>query len=106
MAAEVPRLSPLGAVSTPCSASTYASRFPLPLLSRIRAVQPCDFCSSWVWSHIFVLSQPTTPPPPPLLVHRVLLASAANTRWWVPKHVSIMDVCFVAGSYISNCRPE
>ncbi len=41
-----------------------------------------------------VFSQPTTPPPPPLLVHSVLLASAANSRWCVPKQVSIIDVCF------------
>src|SRR6516164_5251350 len=104
MAADVPRLSPLGAVTTPCLASTYSSRLPLPLVSRIRAVQPCDFCSSWVWSHILVFSQPTTPPPPPLLVQSVLFASCANRRWCVAKQVSINDTCLVAGSYTASWR--
>ena len=40
--------------------STYASRLPLPLVSMMSAVQPCDFTSSPVSSNIFVFSQPTT----------------------------------------------
>ena len=55
--------------------STYSSRLPLPLVSRMSAVQPCDFAASPVSSNILVFTQPTTPPPPPLLVHSVLLAS-------------------------------
>src|ERR1700676_5547086 len=98
MAEAVPRLSPLGAVATRCSASTYASRLPLPLVSSTSAVQPCDFAASCVWSHIFVSSHPTTPPPPPLEVHSVLLASSANSGWCVLKQVSIIDVCPLPGS--------
>src|SRR6185312_3960016 len=98
MTDEIPRLSPLGAVTTFCSLSRYGSRLPLPLVSSTSAVQPCDFAASCVRSHIRVFSHPTTPPPPPLLVHSVLFASEANTRWCVPKQVSIKDICLVAGS--------
>src|SRR5579864_7267628 len=93
MMEDVPRLSPLGAVTTPCLASTYSSRLPFPLVSKTSAVQPWDFCSSCVWSHILTFSQPTTPPPPPLLVQRVSLASFANSKWCVAKQVSISDTC-------------
>jgi hypothetical protein len=61
------------------------------LVSRISAVQPCDFCSSPVASNILVFNQPTTWPPP--LVQSVLLASSANMRWCVLKHV-LMCVSF------------
>src|SRR6516162_8005198 len=33
--------------------SVYSSRLPLPLVSRMNGVQPCDFCSSPVSSNIF-----------------------------------------------------
>src|SRR6266480_7343109 len=98
------RLSLVG--STGCSGSTYSSRFPLPLVSRMSAVQPWDFTSSPVSSNIFVFSQPTAPPPPPLLVQSVLFASSANIRWWVLKHVLMCVNFFVLGSYIASCRPE
>src|SRR5678816_2017084 len=91
--------------STGSLGSVYASRLPFPFVSRISAVQPCDFCSSLVCSNIFTLSQPTAPPPPPLEVHKVLLASSANCKWWVEKHVSISVNCLVLGSYIESCRP-
>src|SRR5205814_4243380 len=79
------------------------SRLPLPLVSRIRAVQPCDFSSSPVSSNSFVFSQPTTGPPPD--VHSVRFASSANIRWWVLKQV-LMCVSFpVFGSYMARCRP-
>ena len=58
--------------------SVYASRLPLPFVSRIRAVQPCERSSLPVSSNIFVFSHPTTGPPP--LVHSVWLASSANIR--------------------------
>src|SRR5438552_14325590 len=89
--------------STGCLGYTYASRFPLPLVSRISAVQPCERSSSPVSSNSFVLSQPTTGPPP--LVHSVLFASSANIRWCVPKHVLMCVSLLVAGSYIARCRP-
>src|ERR1051326_5636143 len=60
------RLSLFG--SSGSFASTYSSRLPLPLVSTITGVQPCDFASSPVSSYILVLSQPTTPlcgPPAP-----------------------------------------
>ena len=82
--------------STGWLGSTYASRLPLPLVSMISAVQPCDFTSSPVSSNIFVFSQPTTCPPP--LVQSVLLASSANIRWCVPKHVLMCVSFFVFGS--------
>src|SRR5580765_4574575 len=97
------RLSLVG--STAWSGSTYSSRFPLPLVSTISAVQPCDFCSSWVFSNIFVFSLPTTSPPPPLLVHSVWFASCANCRWCVPKQVSMSVNCLLLGSYRASCRP-
>src|SRR5262249_1373435 len=58
--------------STGWSGSTYASRLPLPFVSRMNGVHPCDFASSPVSSNIFVFSQPMTPGPPiPALVHSV-----------------------------------
>src|SRR6185503_10709616 len=95
------RLSLVG--STGALGSTYSSRLPLPFVSRISAVQPCDFSSSPVSSNIFVLSHPTTGPPP--LVHSVLLASSANMRWCVLKHVPICVSFPVFGSYIARWRP-
>ena len=66
--------------------STYSSRLPLPLVSRMNAVQPCDFSSSPVSSNILRV-EPADDPPPPPLVHSVLFASSANIRWCVAKHV-------------------
>src|SRR5262249_33393263 len=79
---------------------TYASRLPFPFVSRMNAVHPWAFCSSWVLSNTFVSNQPSTVPPPvnqstPLL---------SKFRWCVPKQVSIVVTCFVFGSYISICR--
>ena len=45
------------------SGSTYSSRLPLPLVSRMNGVQPCDFTSSPVSSNILRFSQPMTPGP-------------------------------------------
>src|SRR5262245_22874511 len=98
----VMRLSFVG--STGWLGSTYASRLPLPFVSRISALQPCAFSSSPVSSNSFVLSQPTTWPPP--LVQSVLFASSANIRWCVPKHVLMCVSFFVFGSYIASWRPE
>src|SRR5262245_24138893 len=67
-------------------------------------VQPCDFSSSPVSSNIFVFSQPRTLPPP--LVQIVLLASSANIRWCVLKHVLIRVSFLVFGSYIARWREE
>src|SRR5690606_35165260 len=64
--------------STGSLGSTYSSLFPLPLVSRINGVQPCEATSSPVSSYFSVSSQPTTCPPP--LVHSVLLPSSANIR--------------------------
>ena len=50
-----------------------SSRLPLPLVSRMNAVHPCDFAASPVCRNIFVFSQPRTGPPP--LVHNVSFAS-------------------------------
>src|SRR4030095_6294702 len=88
------RLSLVG--STGWLGSTYSSRLPLPLVSSTSAVQPCDLAASPVSSNIFVLTQPTTGPPP--LVHTVSLASYANCRWWVWKHVSTNVYFIVFGS--------
>src|SRR5215216_33988 len=96
------RLSFAGSTAT--FGSTYSSRVPLPFVSRISAVHPCDFSSSPVSSNSFVLSQPTTGPPP--LVHSVLFASSANMRWCVLKHVEMCVSFFVAGSYMARWRPE
>src|SRR5580700_9063547 len=88
--------------STGWSGSTYASRLPLPLVSRMSAVQPCDFASSWVSSNIFVFSQPVTSPPG-LLNHNVLLASSVNIKCCVLKHKSIAVNFRVSGSYTEAC---
>src|SRR5690606_31659218 len=77
------RLSLFG--STGSFGSTYSSLFPLPLVSRISGVQPCEATSSPVSSYFLVSSQPITCPPP--LVQRVLFSSSANIRWWVLKAV-------------------
>src|ERR1700682_3685341 len=100
------RLSLAG--STAWFGSTYpSSRLPLPLVSRMRADQPCDFASSPVSSNILRLSQPTTPLcGPPALVHNVLLASSANTRWWVGKQVRTSVILPDLGSYIERCRVD
>src|SRR5436190_13090131 len=87
--------------------SVYSSRLPLPLVSRMNGVQPCDFCSSPVSSYIFMLIHPAAPLwAPPALAHSVLLASKPNCTWWVGKHVSIILNCCVFGSYIVIWRPE
>src|ERR1700688_1527305 len=88
-------------------ASAYSSRLPLPLVSMISGVQPCDFCASPVSRYIFVFSQPTTPlSGPPALVHSVLFASCPKYRCCVLKHVSISENLPVFGSYMESCRPE
>src|SRR5712691_882345 len=97
------RLSLVG--STGALGSTYSSRLPLPLVSTMNGVQPCDLASSPVSSSIFRFSQPTTPAPPtPLDVHTVLLASSAKIRWCVGKHVLISVNFPVAGSYMERWR--
>src|SRR5438552_1690843 len=97
------RLSLVG--STAWLGSTYSPRLPSPLVSRMSAVQPCDFCSSPVSSNIFRFSQPMTPLwGPPALVHSVLSASSANTRWCVGKHVLISVIFPVFGSYMERWR--
>src|SRR5688572_18180500 len=86
--------------------STHSSRLPLPLVSRMNGVHPCERASSPVSSNILRLSQPTTPTPPtPLEVQRVLLASSARIRWCVGKQVETSVHLFAAGSYIGRCRP-
>src|SRR5687767_1806539 len=96
------RLSLAG--STGAFGSTYSSRRPFPLTSRISAVHPCALSSSPVSSHSLVSNHPTTGPPP--LVQRVLLASSANIRWCVPKQVATCFISFVLGSYTARWRPE
>src|SRR5215467_1417203 len=99
------RLSLFG--SSGSLASTYSSRLPLPLVSMISGVHPCDFASSPVSSYILVLSQPTTPlAGPPADVHSVLLASLAKYRWCVGKQVLISDHLSVFGSYMESCRGD
>src|SRR5258708_1354947 len=99
------RLSFLG--SSGWFASTYSSRLPLPLVSRISGVQPCDFFSSPVCSNILVFSHPTTPLAGlPALVHNVLLASLAKYRCWVEKHVSISVHLLVFGSNMESWRSD
>src|SRR5262245_3527509 len=69
------------------------------------AVHPWDFTSSPVSSYILRFNQPMTPlPGPPALVHSVLLASSANTKWWVGKHVLISVNLSVVGSYMERWR--
>src|SRR5262245_48297201 len=86
---------------------SFSSRFPLPLVSTIKGVQPCDRTSSPVSSNIFVFNQPTTPlAGPPALVHRVLLASFAKYRCWVVKQVLISDHLPLFGSYMESWRSE
>src|SRR5215470_1974741 len=96
------RLSLVG--STGWLGSTYSSRLPLPLVSRMSAVHPCDFTASPVSSNILVLNQPTTPEPPPLEAHNVSLASLAKFRWWVVKQVSTKVYFIVFGSSIASWR--
>src|SRR5215468_3827149 len=85
--------------------SVYSSRLPLPLVSRMNGVQPCDFTSSPVSSSILVLTQPrTSAPMPPELAHRVRLASKPNCTWWVGKQVLTMAKFLVAGSYMTTWR--
>src|ERR1700756_6061527 len=68
---------------------------------------PCDFPSSPVSSNTLRLSQPTTPDcGPPALVHNVLLASSANTRWWVGKQVRISVILPLLGSYMERWRVD
>src|SRR3954464_7416951 len=99
------RLSLVG--STGWFASTYSSRLPLPLVSTMIGVQPCDFASSPVSRYILVLSHPTTPLcGPPALVHSVLLASWPKYRWCVLKQVLISDHFPVFGSYIESWRAD
>src|SRR5688500_14599532 len=93
------------AESTGPLGSSHASRRPLPLVSTMNGVQPCERTSSPVSSNIFRLSQPSAPTPPtPLEVHSVLLASSAKITWCVGKHVDISVHLFAAGSYIERWR--
>src|SRR5882672_3076679 len=87
--------------------SVYSSRLPLPLVSRMNGVQPCDLTSSPVSSYIFMLIHPAAPlAGPPALAHSVLLASKPNCTWWVGKHVLIILNSLVFGSYIVTWRPD
>src|SRR5258706_12377926 len=87
--------------------STYSSRLPLPLVSRVNGVQPCDLTSSPVSSKIFRFTQPTTPGPVvPLDNHTVWVASSVMARWCVGKHVEISVNLPLAGSYMDRCRLE
>src|SRR5262245_62231949 len=71
------------------------------------ADQPCDFTSSPVSSKVLRLSQPITPLcGPPALVQSVLLASSANTRWWVGKQVRMSVIFPLLGSYIERWRVD
>src|SRR5882672_1610684 len=96
------RLSLVG--STGWAGSTYASRFPLPLVSRTNGVHPCDFAMSPVWSYIFVLIQPRTSPPP--LNQTVSLASKPNSGWCVPKQVLSGVYLPVFGSHTAAWRSD
>src|SRR6267143_32533 len=93
------RLSLVGSIGW--SGSTYASRLPLPLVSRTNTVQPCAFCSSWVAAYTLVSNQPSTGPPP--VYHSTSFLS--KFRWCVPKQRSIVVIFLVLGSYICVCRP-
>src|SRR6266446_3981980 len=86
--------------------SVDASRLPLPLVSTMSGVQPCDFPASRVSQNIFVLTQPTRANSfwRLLLSHSVWLASSAKFRWCVPKHVSMNVNCLVFGSYTVTWR--
>src|ERR1700730_7429453 len=95
------RMSLVGSIG--CPGSVYSSRLPLPLVSRMNGVQPCDFSASWVSSYIFVFSQPTLSPPG-LLNQTVLLASSANIRCCVLVHRSTSVHWPVLGSSKFVCR--
>src|SRR5690554_6632364 len=88
--------------STGLLGSTYSSRFPLPLVSRMSGVQPCEASSSPVSSSFLVSSHPTTGPPP--LVQGVLFSSSANIRWCVLKPVLMWVYALVSGSYTPKWR--
>src|SRR6266542_5710997 len=92
--------------STGWLGSTSASRLPLPLVSTMSGVQPCDFPASPVSQNILVLTQPTMASSfwRLLLSHSVLLASSAKFKWCVPKHVSMKVNCLVFGSYTVTWR--
>src|ERR1700730_6557858 len=97
------RLSLAG--STGWVGRTYSSRLPLPLVSGMNGVQPCDFISSPVSSSILVLTQPSTAAPtPPALVHRWRSASKPNCTWWVGKQVLTVVNFLVAGSIMTMWR--
>src|SRR5664279_3584748 len=84
--------------------SVYSSRLPLPLVSTMSEVHPCDFAASPVSKNILVLSQPTGLSPAPPDVHSVSLASSAKFRCWVPKQVSIKVYLPVFGSSMASPR--
>src|SRR5918999_4106053 len=86
--------------------STYASRWPLPLVSTMSGVQPCALAASPVSQNSLVLTQPTTASSfwVLLLSHSVWLASSAKFKWCVPKHVSINVNFLVSGSYTVTWR--
>src|SRR5262245_34022631 len=82
--------------------SVYAvSRLPLPLLSMMNALQPWDAFSSCVLSHVFTSNQPSMPLGPN---EDQITSLSSKLRWPHVKHVSIVVVFFVFGSYMIRPR--
>src|SRR6516164_8232248 len=71
------------------------------------ADQPCDFTSSPVSSKVLRLSQPITPLGGRRVMDKsVMLASSANTRWWVGKQVRMSVILPLLGSYMEKWRVD
>src|SRR5712691_781971 len=75
------RVSFAGSAGLPGSFHS-AVRLPVPTVSTISGVQPCDLAASCVCQYSLVLIQPTTATSPCVLLlsHSVLLASSAKFR--------------------------
>src|ERR1043166_7405727 len=93
--------------STGSLGPTNSSRLPLPLVSTMIGVQPCDLAESPVSRNSLVFTQPTTPlAGPPAESHSVLLVSWPKYKWCVEKQVSTCFHWLVFGSYTETWRRE
>src|ERR1700678_3158963 len=97
------RASLVGSSVAPGSVQV-AVRFPVPTVSTMNGVHPCDVAASPVRRNALVSSQPATSRLP--VYHIVSLPSAVRYRWCVPKHRFASLNAPVLGSYTADCRPD